>query len=62
MAAGKEQFQYNKRVIFERMVKSGSVLLNLGANVGFYSLLGSILVGSKGMFILSNPFLEIYII
>ncbi len=42
-------YENKKRVVFEKMINSGSVVFDLGAHVGFYFLLASILVGPKGM-------------
>jgi FkbM family methyltransferase len=41
-------FEYHKQKIFERMVKENSVVYDIGAHVGFYTLLASVLVGKNG--------------
>jgi FkbM family methyltransferase len=41
-------FEYEKRQVFQRVVGPGDVVYDLGANVGFYSLLASVLVGDQG--------------
>ncbi len=42
-------YENKKRIVFEEMINNGAVVFDLGAHVGFYSLLASILVGPKGM-------------
>src|SRR5512139_3781902 len=41
-------YEYHKRVLFERTITPGSVVFDLGAHVGFYTLLASVLVGHAG--------------
>lgn len=41
-------FEYEKQHAFAQAVAAGDVVYDLGANVGFYSLLASVLVGSTG--------------
>ncbi len=41
-------YEYEKQMAFCREVKKGSVVYDLGANVGFYSLLASVLAGNDG--------------
>jgi FkbM family methyltransferase len=41
-------FEYEKQQAFRRAVAPGDVVYDLGANVGFYSLLASVLVGPRG--------------
>jgi FkbM family methyltransferase len=41
-------YEYEKQMAFCREVRKGSVVYDLGANVGFYSLLASTLTGSEG--------------
>ncbi len=41
-------FEYEKQHAFRREVTPGDVVYDLGANVGFYSLLASVLTGDKG--------------
>ncbi len=41
-------FEYEKQRAFRRTLATGDVVYDLGANVGFYSLLASVLVGEKG--------------
>ncbi|MDD5544857.1 MAG: FkbM family methyltransferase [Acidobacteriia bacterium] len=42
--------------LFRKMIRPGSVLVDVGANVGFYSLLASKLVGNKGQVYAIEPF------
>lgn len=49
-------YERHKRVLFERMVQPGHVLFDIGAHVGWYSLLGSALVGEKGRVFSFEPF------
>jgi len=48
-------YEHDKRVVFERTVKEGSVVFDLGANVGFYTLLASVLVGDRGKVVAFEP-------
>ena len=48
-------YEYNKRIIFEKLVKEGSIVFDIGANVGFYTLLASVLVGPKGRVFAFEP-------
>jgi FkbM family methyltransferase len=41
-------YEREKRQAFERSLKSGDVLYDIGANVGFYTVLGSSIVGPEG--------------
>jgi FkbM family methyltransferase len=41
-------YEYEKQKLFQRVVKTGDVVYDLGANVGFYSLLASTLCGPAG--------------
>lgn len=41
-------YEYDKQVLFAQTVKPGSVIYDLGSHVGFYTLLGSVLVGNTG--------------
>ena len=41
-------YEYYKQRIFEKMVKERSVVYDIGAHVGFYTLLASVLVGENG--------------
>ena len=41
-------FEYEKQEAFARALAPGDVVYDLGANVGFYSLLSSVLVGNQG--------------
>ena len=48
-------YEYNKRLTFEREVTSGSVLYDIGANVGYFSMLGAVLVGDSGKVFAFEP-------
>lgn len=41
-------YEYHKRKAFEESVARGGVVFDIGANVGFYTLLASVLVGARG--------------
>lgn len=43
---------------FTSIIKKGDVVFDIGANVGFYSLLSSILVGEQGKVVAFEPFLK----
>lgn len=48
-------YEYEKRLLFERTVREGSTVFDIGANVGFYTLLASVLVGNGGQVIAFEP-------
>lgn len=48
-------YELDKRRVFESTVKNGSVVLDLGAHAGFYTLLASFLVGEKGRVFAFEP-------
>ena len=41
-------YEYRKQQLFARTVKSGDIVFDIGANVGFYTLLASTLTGPNG--------------
>jgi FkbM family methyltransferase len=48
-------YEYDKRRLFEAMVREGTVVFDIGAHVGFYTLLASELVGSRGRVFAFEP-------
>jgi len=48
-------FEHEKQAIFADVIKESSVVYDIGANVGFYTLLASELVKSKGSVIAFEP-------
>jgi FkbM family methyltransferase len=48
-------YEHHKRREFERMVAKGSVVFDVGANAGFYTLLASVLVGPLGKVFAFEP-------
>ena len=49
-------YEYTKQRLFERRVAAGDVVYDVGANVGFYTLLASVLVGPTGQVVAVEPF------
>ena len=49
-------YEYPKKLLFERTVKKGSVVFDIGAHVGFYTLLAADLVGPQGRVYAFEPF------
>lgn len=41
-------YEYEKQRAFQRAIKPGDVVYDIGANVGFYTLLSSVLTGDQG--------------
>lgn len=48
-------YEYAKRIVFERSVRENSIVFDIGAHVGFYTLLASVLVGSRGRVFAFEP-------
>jgi FkbM family methyltransferase len=48
-------YEYEKRRLFERTVKEGFTVFDVGAHVGFYTLLASVLVGPTGKVFAFEP-------
>ena len=48
-------YEIQKRLAFEREIKPNSVIYDIGANVGFYSLLGAYLAGPNGRVFAFEP-------
>ena len=48
-------FERPKQILLERLVRPGDVFFDIGAHVGFYSLLASALVGSTGKVFAFEP-------
>lgn len=48
-------YEYDKRLAFERTVKENGVVFDIGAHVGFYALLASVLVGPQGKVFAFEP-------
>lgn len=48
-------YEHDKQKLFEKTVKSGDVVYDVGANAGFYTLLASVLVGEEGFVYAFEP-------
>jgi FkbM family methyltransferase len=51
-------YEYHKQRALQRELKIGDVVYDIGANVGFYSLLASVIVGETGHVYSFEPVLE----
>jgi FkbM family methyltransferase len=51
-------YEYAKRVVIERTVMRGDVVFDVGANVGYYTLLTSLLAGKEGRVFAFEPVLK----
>ncbi len=49
-------YEYDKQKALQRALRAGDVVYDIGANVGFYSLLASVLVGESGQVYSFEPF------
>jgi FkbM family methyltransferase len=49
-------YEYTKQRLFARRVAAGDIVYDVGANVGFYTLLASVLVGPTGHVVAVEPF------
>jgi FkbM family methyltransferase len=48
-------YEYKKQILFQQIVQDGSVVYDLGSNSGFYTILGSVLVGKLGKVVSFEP-------
>lgn len=48
-------YEYQKRQLFEKVITPGSVVFDIGAHVGYYTLLSAVLVGHTGMVFAFEP-------
>lgn len=48
-------YEFTKQRLFARTLRSGQVVYDVGANVGFYTLLASVLVGPTGRVVAFEP-------
>jgi FkbM family methyltransferase len=48
-------YEYEKRILFEKTVKEGDIVFDIGAHVGFYTLLAAVLVGHRGRVFAFEP-------
>jgi FkbM family methyltransferase len=48
-------YEYDKQSIFQETITQGSIVFDIGANVGFYTLLSSVLVGPEGKVFAFEP-------
>src|SRR5262245_8579614 len=48
-------YEYQKQRLFAKSVSPGDVVFDVGAHVGFYTLLASVLVGKRGRVIAFEP-------
>lgn len=48
-------YEYQKQRLFSKVIKRNTVVYDIGANVGFYTILASKLVGNKGKVIAFEP-------
>ena len=48
-------YEYDKQGLFKKSILEGSIVFDIGAHVGFYTLLASILVGHKGKVFTFEP-------
>ena len=48
-------YEITKRLAFEREIKPGSIIYDIGANVGYFSLLAAVLAGEEGKVVAFEP-------
>jgi FkbM family methyltransferase len=48
-------YEYDKQILFQQIVTEGSVVYDVGAHSGFYTLLASVLVGTSGKVVAFEP-------
>jgi FkbM family methyltransferase len=48
-------YERDQQVVLQKYVEEGHVMFDIGAHVGFYTLLGSVLVGDRGRVVAFEP-------
>lgn len=48
-------YEYKTQILFSNLVNKGAIVYDVGANVGFYTLLASVLVGPRGRVFAFEP-------
>ncbi len=48
-------YEHNQQILLEKYLTEGDVFFDIGAHVGFYTLLGSVLVGGSGQVVAFEP-------
>ncbi|RLC20175.1 MAG: FkbM family methyltransferase [Deltaproteobacteria bacterium] len=48
-------YEYSKRLLFEKTIRQGKIVFDIGAHVGFYTLLASALTGTYGKVFAFEP-------
>jgi FkbM family methyltransferase len=48
-------YEYEKRILFEKTITEGSVVFDIGAHVGYYTLLAAVLAGPRGKIFAFEP-------
>lgn len=48
-------YEYEKRRLFEKIIKPDNIVFDIGAHVGFYTILAAVLVGPAGKVIAFEP-------
>lgn len=48
-------FEYRKQILFSKLIPEGAIVYDIGAHVGFYTLLASVLVGPRGRVFAFEP-------
>jgi len=48
-------YEFNTQLLFEKTIRKGSTVFDLGGHVGFYTMLSSVLVGTEGKVFVFEP-------
>ncbi len=48
-------YEYKQQTLFSKIIKQGSIVYDIGASAGFYTLLASVLVGPRGKVFAFEP-------
>ncbi|MEA5503452.1 FkbM family methyltransferase [Halotia wernerae UHCC 0503] len=49
-------YEYEKQLLFQQIIREGSVVYDLGSHSGFYTILASVLVGHQGKVVAFEPY------